>query len=236
MWDIQGKPLDPKRFTPFAPSQVLNYYDGPRIFTCFDADQGLCLACWSDEDDQVARYILVPCTEDLIVRLERGALSVRDALEQQPRTWLVDVAEKGEVRAVQLIRLSDLPSDALPQPGVMLHRELEPLLSFRAIGSLIRPGEIPGSVLRFVVEGAQKALKLLAEFELNVPQQTGRPHRALKRLYDLPAQSLRVASFEVAFRSPLSEPNLFQGLTADEVGEERAVLDRIGKHLRTGLD
>ena len=52
MWEIHGTPIESRRFTPFEPLEVLNYYDGPRIFTCLDADGSLCLACWNDEGEQ----------------------------------------------------------------------------------------------------------------------------------------------------------------------------------------
>jgi hypothetical protein len=234
MWEIKGKPVDPKRFMPFEPLRVLNYYDGPRIFTFHDADDALCLACWSDEDEKHARFLVVAVTDQIIADLERGLLSVHEALAQ-PRLWVVDWAQDGTLTGAWLIDLQDVPRDSQPRPRTMLHRSLEPILSLRATGEAIRPGEIPGSVIKSTVEGAQRAIKCLAEYEMELPARKGRPSRALQKLYDLPVQKTLAASFEVQFRSPLSEPEFFEGLGESEILEEREVLKRVADHLKAGL-
>lgn len=234
MWEIRGKPVDPKRFAPFEPLRVLNYYDGPRIFTFKDADEALCLACWSDEDEKQSRFLVVAVTDQIITNLESGLLSVREALAQ-PRLWVVDWAQDGSLTGAWLVAHQDVPEDSQPQPRTMLHRSLEPILSLRATGEAIRPGEIPGSVIKSTVEGAQRAIKCLAEYEMESPARRGRPSRALQKLYDLPVQKTLAASFEVQFRSPLNEPDLFVGLEENEIREERDILTRVAEHLQAGL-
>lgn len=236
MWEIKGKPVDPKRFGPFAPLRVLNYYDGPRIFTFNDADEALCLACWSDEDEKHSRFLAVAVSDDIIAQLEAGLLSVREALTQ-PRLWVVDWAhDDGSLAGAWLVAHQDVPEDSQPRRGTMLHRSLDPILSLRATGETIRAGEIPGSVIKYTVEGAQRAIKCLAEYEMDLPTRKGRPSRALQRLYELPVQRTLAASFEVQFRSPLSEPDLFEGLSENEIREEREVLTRVGDYLNAGLN
>ncbi len=234
MWEIKGKSVDPKRFTPFEPIRVLNHYDGPRIFTFHDEDDAPCLACWSDEDEERARFLVVAITDQIIADLERGLLSVREALAQ-PRLWVVDWASDGSLTGAWLVARRDVPEDSQPHPRTMLHRSLDPILSLRAIGEAIRPGEIPGSVIKSTVEGAQRAIKALAEYEMELPARRGRPSRALQKLYDLPVQRTLAASFEVQFRSPLSELDLFEGLGESEIHEEREVLNRVANHLKDGL-
>ncbi len=234
MWEIKGKPVDLKRFMPFEPLRVLNYYDGPRIFTFHDSDDALCLACWSDEDEKHSRFLVVAVNDRIIAELEGGLLSVREALAQ-PRLWVVDWATDGTVAGVWLVAHEDVPNDSQPQPRTMLHRSLDPILSLRATGEAIRPGEIPGSVIKSTVEGAQRAIKCLAEYEMELPAHRGRPSRTLQKLYDLPVQKTLAASFEVQFRSPLSEPDLFKGLGESEIREERGVLNRVADHLKAGL-
>lgn len=235
MWEIKGKPIDPRRFMPFEPLRILNYYDGPRIFTFHDADDALCLACWSDEDEGRSRFLVVAVSNQIIADLEGGLLSVREALAQ-PRLWVVDWAQDGTLTGAWLVAHQDVPKDSQPQPRTMLHQSLDPILSLRATGEAIRPGEIPGSVIKSTVEGAQRAIKCLAEYEMELPARGGRPSRALQKLYDLPVQKTLAASFEVQFRSPLSEPNLFEGLGESEIREEHDVLKRVSNHLRTGLN
>lgn len=153
MWEIKGKPVDPKRFAPFEPLRVLNYYDGPRIFTFNDADDALCLACWSDEDDKQSRFLVVPVSDQIIADLEMGLLSVGEALSQ-PRLWVVDWSADGTLSGAWLVALRDVPADAQPRPRTMLHRSLDPILSLRANGDAIQPGGIPGSDIKSTVEGA----------------------------------------------------------------------------------
>ncbi|MGL5097173.1 MAG: hypothetical protein ACRDD1_16425, partial [Planctomycetia bacterium] len=168
MWHVKGKSVEPRRFMPFEPLRVLNYYDGPRIFTFNDADEALCLACWSDEDEFHSRFLVVAVTDQIIADLEVGLLSVAEALTQ-PRLWVVDWAPEGSFAKAWLVARKDVPADAQPKPRTMLHRSLDPILSLRVTGDAIRPGEVPGSVIKNTVEGAQRAIKCLAEYEMDQP-------------------------------------------------------------------
>ena len=235
MGQVKGKAVDPGRFSPFQALKVLYDFDGPRSFTFLDGDGELNFALWFDENTEFVRYLVVPFSDDLVARLVKGQMSLREAIDQ-PRLWIVDVNADGTPQAAIRTHLSDLPEEELPVPGTMLLPSLEPLLSLRAIGEPIQPSAIPGSVIKFVIEGAQRAMKGLAEYELEKGEQLGRRLGAIRRLQDLPAQTIRVASFEVSFRSPIREPGLFEGLGAGETQEELAALDNIGKNLRAGLE
>jgi hypothetical protein len=120
-------------------------------------------------------------------------------------------------------------------PGTMLWPSLEPLISVRAIGEGIQEGQVPGSVILGIVEGVRKALKLLAEYVLEQPAQSGRPSILIKRLFDLPAQRLAFGSFEIAFRSPIMSPALFKDMAQYEIDEEKKALREVGSLLQTGL-
>jgi hypothetical protein len=235
MWHVSGKTIGVGLFQPFKPLEVLYDFDGPRTFTHFDHDGQLCLAHWCDEDGETTRFLVVPFSEHLVQQLKDGELTLRDALDQ-PRIWLLDIAHSGEPLAAWIVHLADLPSDVLPLPGTMLLPTLEPLLSLRAVGEDIQEGRVPGSVIRGLVEGAQKAIKMLAEYVLDQPIQTGRPPALIKRLFDLPAQRLAFGSFEIAFRSPLSgSAILFDDLTAEDIRQEKEALQRVGDLLQIGL-
>jgi hypothetical protein len=234
MWDVVGKLKETSLFGRFEPIDVLIWYDYPRTFTLHDQDDELCLAHWLDENSEFIRYLVAPVAPEIIVKLQHGELSLRESLEQ-PRAYVVDQAYDGQVRQVWLIKIADLQHDALPDPRTMLERSLEPILSLRATGDAIKPGEIPGSVIKSTVEGAQKAIKCLAEYEMDLPTRQGRPSRALQKLYDLPVQKTLAASFEVQFRSPLNEPDLFKGLEENEIRDEQDVLNRVAEHLKAGL-
>lgn len=126
LWEIQGKRVDPQRFTPLKPIRVLNYYDGPRIFTFQDAGEALCLACWSDEDETHERFLVVAVSDRMIAELEGGLLSVREAL-MQPRLWVVDLTRDGTPTDAWSVNLAAVPKDCQPEPHTMLHRSLGPI-------------------------------------------------------------------------------------------------------------
>lgn len=232
MWSVPGKMVDLRRFQPFQPAEVLYEFDGPRIFTLTDAEGELNLAYWSDEDDQLTRYVVVPTTTHLLAALRRGGLSVFDALNQ-PRCWLCDVTHQGDLTACQRVEFEDVPRDALPAIGTMLLPSLEPLLTLRALGDEIIPGQIPASVIRACVEGVQKAFKVLAEYVLGKSPQVGRPDDFLRRLFDLPTQRLAFASFEISFRLPLEDMHLFTG--SGYKSPETETLEEVGTLLTKGL-
>ena len=232
MWGIQGKLVDKEQFVPFEPSRVLYEFDGPRIFTFKDRDGELNLAYWSDSDESVDRYVIVPTSEAIVNSLCRGNLSVLEAL-QQPRIWLCDVGEGGEIQHCQRVELGEIPNDALPASGTMLWPSLEPIIALRAIGPEIVPGQVPGSVILSCVEGVQRAFKVLVEYILGEQSQAGRPKDFVRRLFDLPTQQFAFKSFEVAFRMPIEEQTLFSGL--GEKSDEIEALEAVANLLDRGL-
>lgn len=232
MWEITGKTVDIRRFQPFEPSEVLYEFDGPRIFTLNDAEGELNLAYWSDQDQLICRYVVVPTTKKLLDALLKGSISVFDALNQ-PRCWLCDVNHQGELSACQRVDFEAVPRDSLPAIGTMLLPTLEPLLTLRAVGDEIIPGQIPGSVIRACVEGVQKAFKVLSEHVLGQTPQAGRPDEFLRRLFDLPTQRFAFASFEISFRMPIKELNLFTA--SGQKSPEAETLEEVGTLLNKGL-
>ena len=119
MWNTKGKPIEARRFLPFAAQEILYEFDGPRIFTLVDADGELDLACWSDEDENQNRFVIVPTAPSIIDSLRAGGASVFDALNQ-PRCWVCDVSHDGQVNQCSRVNFEDIPTDAIPAIGTML--------------------------------------------------------------------------------------------------------------------
>jgi len=232
MWGITGKPMDSSRFPSFDPTEVLYEFDGPRIFTIEDADDELNLVYWSDEHDDICRYIVAPTTTTILSALRSGNLSMHDALNQA-RCWLCDTSPDGTIVKCLRVDFETIPNDCLPALGTMLLPALEPLLTLRAVGNQILPGQIPSSVIRTCVEGVQKAFKVLSEHVLEKPSHGGRPPDFLRRLFDLPTQRLAFASFEISFRMPIEERDLFS-LSANK-SPEAETLEQVGSLLKKGL-
>jgi hypothetical protein len=115
----------------------------------------------------------------------------------------------------------------------MLWPTLEPILTLRAVGKNIEPGMVPGSVIRTCVEGVQKAFKVLSEHALRQNAQAGRPDEFLRNLFDLPTQRIAFSSFEISFRVPSEERDLF---TANGVASPAAeTLSKVSALLKKGL-
>lgn len=218
-------------FPAFSPTEVLYEFDGPRVFTLTDKFGGLNLAVWSDEDGLVERYLVAVSSARIVGELKAGRTTVREALEQ-PRAWVCDVMPSGEIQNIWQVEMSQVPSDTLPKPGTMLLPELQPLLTLRARGAGIVPGQVPGSVIRACVEGPQKALKLLAEFVLGQESRAGKPSDLLRRLFDLPTQRVAFASFEISFRLPVEEADLLTDIEKSPIDE---VTDRVQDLLSQSL-
>lgn len=232
MWTPNSSPTDLGRFPNLDPVEVLYEFEGPRIFTVLDRDQELNLAYWSDEEGDCWRYIIVPTSEPILKELKTGQISVWDALNQ-PRLWICDTNLEGNPTAVYREHFEHIPGDVLPAPSAMLLPTLEPLLTLRAIGPGIEAGIIPGSVIRSCVEGVQKSFKFLSEHVLGQQSQAGRPTEFTRRLFDLPAQRLAYRSFEISFRMPIEEQNLFTA--SGQKSPETEILDQVGNLLNKGL-
>jgi hypothetical protein len=219
MWaPPQEQSVENGLFPTFRPTEVLYEFDGPRVFTLTDRFGGLNLAVWSDEDEHIERYVVAVSSASVVAALKAGRTTVREALEQ-PRAWICDVKPTGEVQSIWRVETGGIPADSLPKPGTMLLPELQPLLTLRAVGTSIVPGKVPGSVIRACVEGPQKALKILAEFVLGQENRLGKPSDFLRRLFDLPAQRVAFASFEISFRLPAEEANLLSGIERSPTDE-----------------
>jgi hypothetical protein len=119
MWMI-ARELDERcGFARFEAEDVLYEFDGPRILTLRGDDGRTYLACWSDEDTDFARFVVVPASIDTVDRLRTGQLTVYEALAQDP-CWVCDVPHTAAAARCYRVDFYELPRDAVPAPGVML--------------------------------------------------------------------------------------------------------------------
>ena len=212
--------------------EILYEFDGPRIFIVRDQNGDLNLFYWSDEQAESTIYVAVPTSAGITEALKQGRMSVHDALHQ-PRCWICIVRPDGQTNAVYSGAYELIPEDSRPLKGTMLWPTLEPILTLRAVGKNIEPGMVPGSVIRTCVEGVQKAFKVLSEHALRQNAQAGRPDEFLRNLFDLPTQRIAFSSFEISFRVPSEERDLF---TANGVASPAAeTLSKVSELLKKGL-
>lgn len=178
--------------------EILYEAEAPVIFIV-STHVGRMLAYVADEDAQHQWVLLAPCEDILLDDLKRGCIPVRDALTRS-WTWLVR-HKSGVVEGAWSIRPEQLPDRNLPVPGVLLHSEMEPIITTRAEGAQITRKATPASVVAFLADGTRKAVKVLLDHVMENGSQ-GRPSDDLRALYDLPIQSLAFGSFQISFAEP----------------------------------
>lgn len=230
-WEIKSNPVDVANFGDLKPSEILYEFDGPRIFTA-QSSFGDLLCFLADDDGELLRFITAPTNADILAKLKNGIRPLRDALDQ-PWVWFVDVNYDGKAKAAWRGSLADAPSDALPQKGVMLWPHLEPIFALRAIGDGLSEGNVPMSVIRQVIDGANTALKKIANSVFEEARRQGRKANTIRQFYDLPAIGFAYNSFEVAFRLPKAVQGPLTGTAADE---SAVAFNEMGQKLEIALN
>jgi hypothetical protein len=187
----------------FTPAEVLDEYDGPRLFTLED-DHGQTLLAYlynDEEDEDGAEYIVVPFNDDGVAALRAGRLTILEALSQR---WIWRaVGHLGGSAKLTPTQLSAFDEAMLPGHNSVLRLEHVPLLSVRMLGPGISGESVPASVARHAIEAAEGAIKMTSEF---VADNNSHGASILQPLSDLRIQRVGFASFEVALRSELPPP------------------------------
>ncbi len=199
-WTPDGKQLPHGFLGDLQPEDVLVDYEGPRSFTARDRQGELLFAHQCGESEEVWRYAVVPFTETLLEELTHGRLDLWSALSQT-RLWVVDIRQDGTVAACVSSSLRQVPETCRPQPGVMIYREHEPVLSLRALGTHVELGRANLGLLREQLDSVRNGLRHLAEGALGVFQTKGPPSKQTRGYYDLPALML-AGSVQVSVYRP----------------------------------
>jgi hypothetical protein len=226
--NLNTKEVDVRRVGSLDPTSVLFEADGPRLFTSQDADSRPLLVYLCGESMDGTDYFVVPTSAATVEGLQDGRLNVRQALGQS-WGWLVSTTPDGNPTRAQVASLEDLPQAATPTSGVSLYAERMPLLTIKLTGTNLQAGRVSASVVRTAADKSIKALKKLAHTALEATS-IGRPEEKIRRIYDLPVQSVRFASFEIAFGSPLPPDQLAHGEPSD-----KQVVGAVSTMLKSGL-
>ena len=193
----------------FAPVEVLDQYNGPRLFTMQD-DYGQTLLAYlynDEETDDGAEYLVVPFDNDGVTALRAGRMTIREALSQR---WVWHaVGHLGATAKLTPTTLSAFDEATLPGHNSVLRLEHVPLLSVRLTGPGISGDSVPASVARHAIEAAEGAIRMTSEF---VAETNSRGSAILQPLSDLRIQRVGFGSFEVALRSELPPPVPDDGL------------------------
>jgi hypothetical protein len=222
MWTIEGQETDWPKLDALQPERVLDFYDGPRLFTLRTTEGYELLAYQCGADAETDRFLLVPTREELLAEIEGNLTSLREALTSQPWAWLIERKGDGTLSRPLAVDPHKLPLDALPREGVRLFADTDVLLRLRMLGEGIEAGHILASVVKRAVYGATDAIKTLVR-HVSGASAAGRPAEVYRRYYDLPAIHFAFQSFEIAFGKPSGPAESFD---ADMLDQIRVLLDR----------
>lgn len=155
-WTPQG-PIEPSnRFRDFEPVNVLDWFDGPRLFTIREEDiQYLVYLCL--EAPHSIRYLVSPTDEDRLKALVTGVTTVFNALKN-PVLWAVDTDENGNTKTVHRISWGSVPLDIIPKPHVLLSRALEAAFNVHVEGKTLSSTSITASLLNKYVSNSYSLL------------------------------------------------------------------------------
>ncbi|MCQ4164460.1 hypothetical protein [Tahibacter harae] len=199
--DIFKRPRIPAGILPdrLTIRHVLYEAEAPIIFST-ETEQGqLLLALVVFEDRDSTLTLLSPTTHGILSSLELGNVYVRDALTA---SWLMLHRESSDGGAWP-VSVSDV-EQYLPISGTPLRHDMVPVLSTRAVGTNVIPGQMPASVVAFVADATRRAVKAVLDYQLAMPT-GGRPTEGHRSRYDLPVRSFQFASFEVSFGAPVGD-------------------------------
>ncbi len=225
MWTVDGLETDWPRLDSLEPERILDFYDGPRLFTVRTTEGFQLLVYQCDADTDTDRFVLVPARNELLAEIESNLIPLREALTSPPWAWVIDRKHDGTLSRPRAVDPRKLPDDVLPRPGVRMFADSDVWLRLRMLGEGIEAGHIPASVVKRAVDGATDAIKTLVRHVLGASATAGRPSEVYRRYYDLPAVHFAFQSFEIAFGKPSGPAEL---LDAD-------MLDRIRPLLVKGL-
>jgi hypothetical protein len=115
MWTPKKPPLPEWAAGDIVPKTILYSLDGPAIFT---ANLGLLefLFYKVDEDRNSQLFLITSTSRNIVDAIKARTLSLRGALSQA-EYWLAEVNIDFSVKRFWEIKLAEIPSDLLPEPG-----------------------------------------------------------------------------------------------------------------------
>ena len=111
---------------------VFEYYDSPVLFSCRDELNHAYLTVAAHGEGSITVYLYVPISEERLIAVRTGLVSLRDAFGQ-PETPVVFVVRSGpevEEATVDEIAAADIPAEWLPDAGEFLSEKVETAARF----------------------------------------------------------------------------------------------------------
>lgn len=147
-------------------SRVLVEYDGPQL-VLLTAGRRQFLAYAADEDGDLVRWIHAPVSEIEIKALNRGQITIRNAVAKNELT-VVDVNRSGTAVRSWVVNLASLPDEYLPDSDALLPQFARPAatptgrFAFECEGEAVRGHSITFACLAAVTGTVQKLWSAIA--------------------------------------------------------------------------
>jgi len=183
-WQPEG-PNESGRFCDLKPIEILDWFDGPRLFT-FSEEQVLYLAYAWGEGEKTIRYLITPTEEQHIRALGHGQISLLDAVKA-PVVWALDVRE-GKAVSVKRLAWTTVPDSVLPRPHVLLNSAHAPIFQLYAQGNMLFYELTAGQLKKYI----EASYSLLRRFFQSVDWSG----------FDPPVHQISVSSLRLSFGVP----------------------------------
>ena len=127
--EIKGLPVANPPWRVFSFSEVLMYYDGPRLSLERGPGREMYLAWWNDIDDRVERWVCLPLSLSRLHTVLSGQMPSRYAMQHPEMGYLLvfdlDLTTDTAVRVIKTTA-DAIPQNSLPHPDARLNIPLPP--------------------------------------------------------------------------------------------------------------
>ena len=100
------------------------YYDGPRLFSCEDAQGQKYIGFWVDATDKADIYLYFPVSAQHLADVETGKMALADFMASADWAWEAREILYSDQAHVRKLDASQIPKDCFPDPGITLSEKL----------------------------------------------------------------------------------------------------------------
>lgn len=150
-------PTNPRYFDNHRVMDLLDAYDGPKIYTFYTTSNDFYFAYYVDDNGIYEEWIFTPTSESTINRLIKNEISIRSFFELSDVCYLTKL-NKGQATSVQKVYFANLDADYIPENDVFLDYATT-LFNIKLIKENISPKNTSESVVGNLVSHVRKLFK-----------------------------------------------------------------------------
>lgn len=131
-------PEDDGYFDDIKPVEIIESYDGPKIFTFLTQSEDYYLAWFGDDLEDGTLWMIFPVNNYLLDKLLKDRISIRDFFRLARICHLIERDRNGKMRKCESCTFNEIPDELIPDEDVFLENQ-EPSLTV----TMVREGLIP---------------------------------------------------------------------------------------------